>query len=49
MNNSIEDHGDNTIKIPHMDKERQERLGQLPVVLDVTDEAAQYILEGLEL
>ena len=45
----IEDQGNNNYKIPHMKKERLEQLGQLPAVLDVTDEAAQYLLEGLEL
>ena len=44
----IEDHGDNTFKIPHMKKEHLERIGELPTVIDVTDDAAQYLLEGLE-
>jgi hypothetical protein len=49
LNCIIEDQGDNTFKIPHMQKEHLQRIGQLPRVLDVMEEAAQYLLEGLEL
>jgi hypothetical protein len=40
MNEIIEEKGDNKYKIPHMNKERLERLNQLPVSLAaVTQEA----------
>ena len=49
LNCILEEGGDNCYKLPHMKKDRLERLGQLPTLLDVTDEAAPYLLEGLEL
>lgn len=36
MNEIIECHGDNDYRIPHMNKQRLERLGQLPVSIPVT-------------
>ena len=48
MNSIIDDSGNNNYKIPHMGKERLENLGQLPTVLDATDRAAKYLLDGLE-
>jgi hypothetical protein len=48
MNEIIEDKGDNKYKIPHMNKERLERLNQLPVSLAVrTQEAHNYNLNLL--
>ena len=41
----IENHGDNNYKIPHMNKERLERLGELPTALKVSREALAE-LEG---
>lgn len=45
MNKIIEVHGDNNYKIPHLGKERLERLGELPESLPVTEQAKPY-LEG---
>ena len=45
MNEVIEDEGGNDYKIPHLNKDRLEREGTLPEVLDVTD-AARPILEA---
>jgi len=42
MNEIIEHRGDNNYKLPHMNKDRLERLGVLPTVLEVTQEAQQY-------
>jgi hypothetical protein len=49
MNCIIDDAGGNSFKLPHMNKARLERLEVLPDELDVTDEAAPYLLEDLEL
>ena len=43
MNEIIDHHGDNNFKIPHMGKERLERLGQLPRALVVTKTANQLL------
>ena len=40
LNEIIECHGDNTYKIPHMNKEKMEKEGRLPTVLPVTELAA---------
>ena len=37
LNCIIEQNGDNTYKIPHMNKEQLEKRGELPTVLEVTD------------
>jgi hypothetical protein len=42
MNEILECHGDNTYTIPHMNKERLEREGRLPKVLQVTDYATTF-------
>jgi hypothetical protein len=39
LNKIIECGGDNTYKIPHMNKKKLEREGKLPYTLDVTDDA----------
>jgi hypothetical protein len=44
-NSIIDANGGNDYKIPHMGKERLERLGQLPAVLDVTNHAAVMLGE----
>lgn len=44
MNLIIEDRGDNKYKTPHMNKDRLERLGQLPISIPVTQDANQYNL-----
>jgi hypothetical protein len=43
----IEQRGDNMYKIPHMNKERLERLNQLPISIAVTQEAHNYDLNLL--
>ena len=45
MNKIFETNGDNDFEPPHMNKDRLERLGQLPVVLDVVPEGRLH-LEG---
>ena len=47
MNEIIDDKGDNKYKIPHMGKDRLERTNQLPVSLEVTQEALNYPLDVL--
>jgi hypothetical protein len=47
MNKIIEEKGDNKYKIPHMKKERLERLNQLPISIAVTQEAHNYDLNLL--
>jgi hypothetical protein len=47
MNKIIEEKGDNKYKIPHMNKERLERLNQLPVSIAVTQEAHNHDLNLL--
>jgi hypothetical protein len=49
MNEIIEEKGDNKYKIPHMNKERLERLNQLPIssTIAVTQEAHNYDLNLL--
>jgi hypothetical protein len=47
MNEIIDERGDNKYKIPHMNKERLERLNQLPVSIAVTQEAHNYNLNLL--
>jgi hypothetical protein len=42
MNEILECHGDNSYKIPHMGKERLERLGTLPTSLEVTQESEDW-------
>jgi hypothetical protein len=44
----IKCHGDNEYKIRHMNKERLERLGQLPIVIPVTLTAQELVEEGLD-
>jgi hypothetical protein len=39
LNEIIENHGNNDYKIPHMAKQRLERMGQLPISLEVTNQA----------
>jgi hypothetical protein len=39
FNEIIEAHGNNDYKIPHFGKERLERTGQLPISLEVTNQA----------
>ena len=43
MNEIIDCHGDNTYKIPHIGKSRLERVGQLPLTIEVTKQADNYI------
>ena len=47
MNKIIEEKGDNKYKIPHMNKERLERLNQLPISIAVTQEAHNHDLNLL--
>jgi hypothetical protein len=47
MNKIIKERGDNKFKIPHMNKDRLERMKQLPVSLVVTPEANNYPLHIL--
>jgi hypothetical protein len=47
MNMIVEQRGDNKYKIPHMNKERLERLNQLHISLAVTQEAHNYDLNLL--
>jgi hypothetical protein len=47
MNMIVEQRGDNQYKIPHMNKERLERLNQLPISIAVTQEAHNYDLNLL--
>jgi hypothetical protein len=47
MNKIIEEKGDNKYIIPHMNKERLERLNQLPVSIAVTQEAHNHDLNLL--
>ena len=42
LNEIIDCDGGNQHKIPHMNKDRLERLGQLPVSLEVTEDA-EYV------
>jgi hypothetical protein len=46
-NKIIEEKGDNKYKLPHMNKERLERLNQLPISVAVTQEAHNYDLNLL--
>jgi hypothetical protein len=39
----IEHHGDNQFEVPHMNKDKLEREGRLPVAIQVTPEARQYL------
>jgi len=43
MNETIDCHGDNDYKIPHLGKERLERLNELPVTLPVTYTALELL------
>lgn len=43
LNCIIEHHGDNQFPLPHMGKDKLERLGQLPKTIPVTAEAMSYI------
>ena len=43
MNEIIKHHGDNNFKIPHIGKEAMKRVGNLPVVLPVTEVALEYL------
>jgi hypothetical protein len=43
MNEILECNGDNTYKIPHMNKEKLEREGTLPLVLKVSASARNYL------
>jgi hypothetical protein len=43
LNEIIKDHGGNNYRIPHMNKQRLERIGELPTVLDVTDDLQQIL------
>jgi hypothetical protein len=47
MNKIVEEKGDSKYKIPHMNKERLERLNQLPISIAVTQEAHNYDLDIL--
>jgi hypothetical protein len=47
MNRIIEERGDNKFKIPHMNKDRLERMDELPVSIVVTPEANHYQLNTL--
>lgn len=42
LNEIVEHHGDNNYKIPHIGKERLERIGELPIALPVCEVAVQY-------
>ena len=42
LNEIINNHGDNKYKIPHMQKQRLKRIGELPISLPVCDEAVEY-------
>jgi hypothetical protein len=48
FNEIINNHGGNIYKIPHMGKEKLQRLGQLPTTIPVTDVAFPMLLGGLE-
>jgi hypothetical protein len=41
FNEIIESRGDNDYKLPHIGKARLERLNQLPVLVEVSDEALE--------
>ena len=43
MNEILKDQGSNDYKLPHMGKEKLEREGQLPIVLEVAAETSQYM------
>ena len=43
MNEILECHGGNDYKLPHMGKEKLERIGKLPDVLEVTEMARAYL------
>jgi hypothetical protein len=43
MNKIIDCGGDNDYEIPHMGKERLERMGQLPITIAVTNKAKEYL------
>ena len=45
MNGTLEVNGDNTYKIPHMNKAKMEREGTLPRVLKVTLAANRHLAE----
>ena len=47
MNRIIEERGDNKFKVPHMNKDRLERMDKLPVSIVVTPEAKNYPLNTL--
>ena len=42
MNQIIDNHGGNNYKIPHMGTDRLERIGELPLVIRVTDGASVF-------
>jgi hypothetical protein len=44
---SLEERGDNKFKVPHMNRDRLERIGGLPVNIVVTPEANNYPLNTL--
>jgi hypothetical protein len=43
MNGILDCNGDKTYKIPHMNKEKLEREGTLPMVLEVSESARKYL------
>jgi hypothetical protein len=47
MNRIIEERGDNNFTIPHMNKDRLERMDELPHSIVVTPEAKNYQLDTL--
>jgi hypothetical protein len=46
FNEILDCHGDNNYKLPHMGKARLERLGLLPVSLDVTESSKIWDVES---
>lgn len=48
MDEIIKIKGDNNYKIPHMNKDKLEREGRLPVCLETSDALNEMLLEGLE-
>ena len=43
LNEIIKHHGDNDYKIPHMGKDRLERIGQLPITIPVCDDGVELL------
>ena len=48
MNETLNCDGDNTYKLPHMNKDRLDRLGQLPRVLEVSESAMRHLAARAE-